>query len=309
MLFPGTTVRGASLVRPACARCRPQRSCSPWTLKPVSRPGYLVRARSAGEPGELAEEARADDARGANGIAEFDHRGHKPIHQPLARGRFRHAQEAVGDCRRPRSAAPARCGTNILAGWFRLTQKKARDPGRPADAVVEEIRVAAEVGAPRRRAIREDPTNDLDSLTPRRYLGAPYRRAALGELSQGRGSHDARTGPRTRPPGGGRNSSWTTAHGLCVIGAGPAGSLFAYFCSRSPPGPAWTPRDIYESRDFHHSSPQGCNMCRRIVSESLVQNSRKRASNLPPTVVQRASMLPSAHGRGQRAHRNAAAGD
>jgi flavin-dependent dehydrogenase len=45
--------------------------------------------------------------------------------------------------------------------------------------------------------------------------------------------------------------------------------------------------DMFESRDFLQSSPQGCNMCGGIVSESLIQNLAAEGINLPPTVIQR----------------------
>ena len=73
-----------------------------------------------------------------------------------------------------------------------------------------------------------------------------------------------------------------------VIGAGPAGTLFAYFLLDIAGRVGLDLHvDIYESRDFMQPSPQGCNMCGGIVSESLVQNLASEGLNLPPTVVQR----------------------
>jgi len=73
-----------------------------------------------------------------------------------------------------------------------------------------------------------------------------------------------------------------------VVGAGPAGSLFAYFLFDIAGRVGLDLHvDIYESRDFLQPSPQGCNMCGGIVSESLVQNLAAEGLNLPPTVVQR----------------------
>ena len=75
---------------------------------------------------------------------------------------------------------------------------------------------------------------------------------------------------------------------VCVVGAGPAGSLFAYFLFDIAGRVGLDLHvDIYESRDFLQPSPQGCNMCGGIVSESLVQNLAAEGLNLPPTVVQR----------------------
>jgi flavin-dependent dehydrogenase len=45
--------------------------------------------------------------------------------------------------------------------------------------------------------------------------------------------------------------------------------------------------DVYEARDFGLPSPQGCNMCGGIVSESLVQNLAAEGIVLAPDVIQR----------------------
>jgi flavin-dependent dehydrogenase len=90
------------------------------------------------------------------------------------------------------------------------------------------------------------------------------------------------------PPGGGPELKLDDGSRVGVIGAGPAGSLFAYFLLEIAGRVGLDLHvDIYESRDFSQSSPQGCNMCGGIVSESLVQNLAAEGINLPPTVVQR----------------------
>lgn len=73
-----------------------------------------------------------------------------------------------------------------------------------------------------------------------------------------------------------------------VIGGGPAGSLFAYFCLTFAERMDLTVRvDIYEPRDFTRPGPGGCNMCGGIVSESLVQALSLEGIVLPQSVVQR----------------------
>jgi flavin-dependent dehydrogenase len=73
-----------------------------------------------------------------------------------------------------------------------------------------------------------------------------------------------------------------------VIGGGPAGSLFAYFCLTFAERMDLPVRvDIYEPRDFTKPGPGGCNMCGGIVSESLVQALSLEGIVLPQSVVQR----------------------
>lgn len=73
-----------------------------------------------------------------------------------------------------------------------------------------------------------------------------------------------------------------------VVGAGPAGSFFAYFLLDMAERMGLDLKvEIIESRDFLQPSPQGCNMCGGIVSESLVQNLAAEGISLPPTVIQR----------------------
>jgi flavin-dependent dehydrogenase len=73
-----------------------------------------------------------------------------------------------------------------------------------------------------------------------------------------------------------------------VVGAGPAGTLFAYFLLEIAGRAGLDLQvEIVEAKDFLQPSPQGCNMCGGIISESLVQNLASEGINLPPTVIQR----------------------
>lgn len=75
---------------------------------------------------------------------------------------------------------------------------------------------------------------------------------------------------------------------VAVIGSGPAGSFFSYFLlDMSVRVGIHIQVDIFESRDFSHPAPAGCNMCGGIISESLVQTLATEGINLPPEVVQR----------------------
>jgi flavin-dependent dehydrogenase len=75
---------------------------------------------------------------------------------------------------------------------------------------------------------------------------------------------------------------------VAVIGGGPAGAFFSYFLLRMADMVDIKPEVvIYESRDFNHPGPIGCNMCGGIISESLVQTLVTDGIDLPPTVVQR----------------------
>ena len=72
------------------------------------------------------------------------------------------------------------------------------------------------------------------------------------------------------------------------MGGGPAGSFFSYFVLELADRAGLEVEvDVYESRDFNQPSPQGCNMCGGIVSESLVQHLGTEGITLPETVVQR----------------------
>ena len=75
---------------------------------------------------------------------------------------------------------------------------------------------------------------------------------------------------------------------VAVIGSGPAGSFFTYFLlEMSRRTDLALEVDVYEARDFTLPSPQGCNMCGGIISESLVQNLAAEGIVLAPDVIQR----------------------
>ncbi len=75
---------------------------------------------------------------------------------------------------------------------------------------------------------------------------------------------------------------------VAVIGGGPAGSFFSYFCLDLADRVGTDVRlDLYEPRDFSRAAPHGCNMCGGVVSESLVQTLATEGINIPPSVVQR----------------------
>lgn len=75
---------------------------------------------------------------------------------------------------------------------------------------------------------------------------------------------------------------------VAVVGAGPAGTFFSYFLIAMAERVGMDVRvDIFESRDFTHPGPTGCNMCGGIVSESLVQTLATEGINLPSAVIQR----------------------
>lgn len=73
-----------------------------------------------------------------------------------------------------------------------------------------------------------------------------------------------------------------------VVGGGPAGSFFSYFCLDMAGRIGTDIRvDIYEPRDFTQPAPHGCNMCGGVVSESLVQTLAAEGIDIPASVVQR----------------------
>ena len=75
---------------------------------------------------------------------------------------------------------------------------------------------------------------------------------------------------------------------VAVIGAGPAGSFFAFFLlDLAAKMGRRIEVDLFESRDFSRPAPHGCNMCGGIISESLVQHLATEGIELPDTVVQR----------------------
>lgn len=75
---------------------------------------------------------------------------------------------------------------------------------------------------------------------------------------------------------------------IAVIGGGPAGSFFSYFCLDIASRLDYKlDIDVYEPADFSKKGPLGCNHCGGIVSESLVQILSTEGINLPSNVVRR----------------------
>jgi len=75
---------------------------------------------------------------------------------------------------------------------------------------------------------------------------------------------------------------------IAVIGAGPAGTFFSYFCLQlAHRDNLKIELDIYESKDFSVCGPKGCNHCGGIVSESLVQILSTEGINIPRKVIRR----------------------
>lgn len=87
---------------------------------------------------------------------------------------------------------------------------------------------------------------------------------------------------------GNRDFNLQDGSSVAVVGGGPAGSFFAWFCLKMADAiDLDLTVDIYEPRSFTHSGPAGCNHCGGIVSESLVQILAAEGMVLPDTVVQR----------------------
>ena len=75
---------------------------------------------------------------------------------------------------------------------------------------------------------------------------------------------------------------------VAIVGAGPAGSLCAYFLLDFARRVGLELAvDIYDAKDFQAVGPKGCNHCGGIVSESLVQHLAADGIVLPPAIIQR----------------------
>ncbi|MEJ2264332.1 MAG: hypothetical protein P8X95_12855 [Anaerolineales bacterium] len=86
----------------------------------------------------------------------------------------------------------------------------------------------------------------------------------------------------------GKNIHLNDDSNVAVIGGGPAGSFFSFFLIDMAERIGLDIHvDVYETRDFSHPGPKGCNMCGGIISESLIQILATEGILLPPTVVQR----------------------
>ena len=87
---------------------------------------------------------------------------------------------------------------------------------------------------------------------------------------------------------GNRDFNLKDGSSVAVVGGGPAGSFFAWFCLKMADAiDLDLSIDIYEPRSFDDSGPAGCNHCGGIVSESLVQILAAEGMVLPASVVQR----------------------
>lgn len=75
---------------------------------------------------------------------------------------------------------------------------------------------------------------------------------------------------------------------IAVIGAGPAGSLFAYFArSLAEELGLDVSITLFDAKNFQHSGPSGCNMGAGVISESLVERLKRKDIILPQDKVQR----------------------
>ena len=75
---------------------------------------------------------------------------------------------------------------------------------------------------------------------------------------------------------------------VAVIGSGPAGSFFSFFLLELAERAGLNISvDIYDNKDFSKCGPAGCNHCRGIVSESLVQLLATEGINIPTKVAQK----------------------
>ncbi len=75
---------------------------------------------------------------------------------------------------------------------------------------------------------------------------------------------------------------------VAVVGAGPAGSLFAiFFRQLADLLQLDIEVDLFEPRRFEHRGPAGCNHCGGVISESLVQMLATEGVEIPGQVIQR----------------------
>jgi len=75
---------------------------------------------------------------------------------------------------------------------------------------------------------------------------------------------------------------------IAVVGAGPAGSLFAILAWRLAAELGRRVQiTVFDGKPFTQSGPQGCNMCAGVVAEGLVARFREIGLTLPESVVQR----------------------
>lgn len=74
---------------------------------------------------------------------------------------------------------------------------------------------------------------------------------------------------------------------IAVIGAGPAGALFAHLALQEAAVARLPIRiSIFDGKDFQQFGPPGCNMCAGVISEWLFQRLQELGFELSPEVVQ-----------------------
>ncbi|MHC4534782.1 MAG: NAD(P)/FAD-dependent oxidoreductase [Planctomycetota bacterium] len=75
---------------------------------------------------------------------------------------------------------------------------------------------------------------------------------------------------------------------IAIIGAGPAGTLFAYLALRKAKACGMNVSiTIFDGKDFTLTGPLGCNMCAGILSETLLEKLSQDGIIVPDEVVQK----------------------
>ncbi len=78
----------------------------------------------------------------------------------------------------------------------------------------------------------------------------------------------------------------TSGSRIAVIGAGPAGSLFAFFARKIAKERRLELQvTIYDGKDFLRTGPPGCNLCAGVISECMVIALRREGIVLPEHVI------------------------
>ncbi|UCF99997.1 MAG: hypothetical protein JSV89_10775 [Spirochaetaceae bacterium] len=80
----------------------------------------------------------------------------------------------------------------------------------------------------------------------------------------------------------------TNGSRIAVIGAGPAGSFFAMFCSQLAKHRGLELSiTVFDWKDFSRRGPQGCNLCAGVISETLSKHLKACGIVMPEGTVQR----------------------
>jgi flavin-dependent dehydrogenase len=75
---------------------------------------------------------------------------------------------------------------------------------------------------------------------------------------------------------------------IAIIGAGPAGTFFAYFALQMAKARGMKVSiTIFDGKDFTHAGPIGCNMCAGVLAETLLEKLNKDGLILPDERVQK----------------------